>query len=125
MILVRKSSGCYWENIVKLNDDAVLLDLVMPDGITINTAAVYGPSHADDTDFWNNVKSNLDLRSSNGGKMILGDYNVTLNFAHDTCNYLTNPHHLACKVINQWLYNGDFADFYEKLHPGKSLESKI
>ena len=86
MILVRKSSGCYWENIVKLNDDAVLLDFVMPDGLTINTAAVYGPSHADDTDFWNNVKSNLDLRSSNGGKMILGDYNVTLNFAHDTCS---------------------------------------
>ena len=81
MILVRKSSGCYWENLVKLNDDAVLLDFVMPDGIQINTAAVYGPSHTDD---WDNVNTNLDLGSSNGGKMILGDYNVTLNFARDT-----------------------------------------
>ena len=40
MILVRKTSGCYWENVVKLNEDAVLLDIVFLDGITVNTAAV-------------------------------------------------------------------------------------
>ena len=45
MILVRKNIGCSWENLVKLNNDAVHLDFVMPDGLTINTAAVYGPSH--------------------------------------------------------------------------------
>ena len=51
MILVRKNSGCYWENLVKLNDDAVLLDIVFPDGITVNTAAVYGPSNPYDSIF--------------------------------------------------------------------------
>ena len=100
MILVRKNSGCYRENLVY--------------------AAVYGPSHTDDLNFWDNVKSNLDLRSSNGGKIILGDYNVTLNFARDTCNYLTDPHHQSRKVSNQCLYNRDFADVYDELHPGKS-----
>ena len=52
--------------------------------------------------------------------MILGDYNVALNFARDTCNYLTDPHHQSRKVINQWLYNSDFVDVYDKLLPGKS-----
>ena len=77
---------------VPINEDAVLLDIVFPGGITVNTACVYGPSHKDDEAFWDLVKRNLDLRNSNGGKMILGDYNVTLNFARDTNNYLTDPH---------------------------------
>ena len=103
-----------------INEDAVLLDIVFPGGITVNTACVYGPSHKDDETFWDLVKSNLDLRNSNGGKMILGDYNVTLNFSRDTCNYLTEPHKKARIKINQWIHNTYFSDMYEELHPGKS-----
>ena len=101
---------------VPINEDAVLLDIVFRGGTTVNTAAVYGPSHKDDSDLWDLVKSNLDLRTSNGGKMILGDYNVSLNFARDTYNYLTDPHHNARKQINKWLYNAEFSDVYEELH---------
>ena len=86
-----KNSGCYYENLVPINDDAVLLDIVFPGGITVNTACVYGPSHKDDEDFWDLVKSNLDLRNSDGRKIILGDYNVTLNFSRDKNKYLTDP----------------------------------
>ena len=53
--------------------------------------------------------------------MILGDYNMTLNFARDTNNYLTDPHKKARIKINQWLYNGDFVDVFDELHPGKSF----
>ena len=101
-------------------EDVVLIDIVFPGGITVNTAAVYGPSHTDDLSFWDLVKGNLDLRTSNGGKMILGYYNVSLNYARDTYNYLTDPHHNARKKINQWLYNAEFANVYEELHPSKS-----
>ena len=73
MILIKKSCGCSWINLVKLNDDAVLVDFIMPGGIIINTAAVYGQSHKDDKDFWNNVKYNLDLRTNGDGRLILGD----------------------------------------------------
>merc|ERR1712030_10797 len=80
----------------------------------------YGPSHKDDETFWELVKSRLDSRNSSGGKMILGDYNVSLNFSRDTNNYLTDPHKQARIKINQWIYNGDFVDAYDELHPGKS-----
>merc|ERR1712055_1001773 len=93
----------------------LIMMFVFPGGITVNTACVYGPSHKDDEDFWDLVKSNLDLRNSNGGKMILGDYNVTLNFSRDTYNYLTNPHKNARIKIKQWLYNAEFTDVYEEL----------
>jgi len=52
--------------------------------------------------------------------MILGDYNVSLNFTRDTNNYLTDPHKQAHIIINQWIYIGDFIDPYDELHPGKS-----
>ena len=52
--------------------------------------------------------------------MLLGDYNVSLNFARDTLNYLTDPHKNAHIVINQWIFNGDLVDVFEELHPGKS-----
>ena len=52
--------------------------------------------------------------------MILGDYNVSLNFSRDTNNYLTDPHKKARIKINQWLYNGVFVDVFDELHPGKS-----
>ena len=42
MILIKKNSGCYYENLVPINDDAILLDNVFPGGITVNTACVYG-----------------------------------------------------------------------------------
>ena len=52
--------------------------------------------------------------------MILGDYNVSLNFSRDTSNYLTDPHKHSRIKINQWIYNGEFVDVFDELHPGKS-----
>ena len=52
--------------------------------------------------------------------MILGEINVILDFARDTSNYLTDPHKKCRKVLNQWIYNREFADVFDKLHPGKS-----
>ena len=48
MILNKKKSGCYFENELQINNDAVLVDFVFPGGITVNSACVYGPSHKDD-----------------------------------------------------------------------------
>ena len=66
MILIKKNSGCYFENADHINEDAVLIDFVFPGGITVNSACVYGPK--DDVTFWDLVKSRLDLRNSPGGK---------------------------------------------------------
>ena len=64
MILVKKNSGCYFENECRINNDAVLVDFVFPSGTIVNTACVYGPNHKDDKAFWELVKSQLDLRNS-------------------------------------------------------------
>ena len=63
MILVKKNSGCFFENEYRINNDAVLVDFAFPGGTIVNTACVYGPSHRDDKDFWELVKSQLDLRN--------------------------------------------------------------
>jgi len=63
-----KNSGCFFENEYKINNDAVLVDFAFPGGTIVNTACVYGPSHKDDKDFWELVKSQLYLRNSPGGK---------------------------------------------------------
>merc|ERR1712002_59874 len=120
MILVKKNSGCTFSNEFSINEDALLVDFSFPGGKIVNAACVYGPSHKDDGDFWKLVKYHLDLRNSPDGKMILGDFNVTLNFARDTQNYLTDPHKKARIVINQWIFNGDLVDVFEELHPGRS-----
>ena len=51
MILVKKNSGCYFENEHRINDDAVLVDFAFPGGKIVNAACVYGSSHKDDKDF--------------------------------------------------------------------------
>ena len=118
IILIKKASGATASNILCHDSDTMIFDLALPGGILINTAALYGPN-GDDDQYWKDVKSILDTRTGDG-KMILGDFNVTLNFARDTSNYLTDPHKKCRKVINQWLYNLEFADVYEELHPGRS-----
>merc|ERR1711947_25611 len=121
MILVKKNSGCTFSNEFSINEDALLVDFSFPGGKIVNAACVYGPSHKDDEDFWKLVKYHLDLRNSSEGKMLLDDYNMTLNFARDTLNYLTDPHKKARIVINQWIFNGDLVDVFEELHPGRSF----
>ena len=96
----------------------MIFDLALPGGILINTSALYGPN-GDGDQYWKDVKTILDTRTGDG-KMILGDFNVTLDFARDTSNYLTDPTKKCRKVINQWLYNHEFADVNEELHPGRS-----
>ena len=66
MIMVKKNSGCYFQNEFRINDDAVLVDLAFPGGKIVNAACVYGPSHKDDKDFLDLFKRNLDLRNNNG-----------------------------------------------------------
>merc|ERR1712215_121105 len=118
IILIKTAPGASASNIFCHDSDTIIFDLSLPGGIIINTAAVYGPN-GDDDQYWKNGKTILDTRTGNG-KIILGDFNVTLDFARDTSNYLNDPHQKFRKVINQWIYNREFADVYEELHPGRS-----
>ena len=92
------------------------MDLIMPDGIIINTLAVYGPSHEDDSKYWVKVCKSLE----GDARLILGDFNSTLDLDRDTMNYVTDPHSKVRPLLRQWLLNRDFIDVYDELHPGVS-----
>ena len=70
-----------------MDPSTAVFDIIMPDGLVINTAAVYGPSDSDDPKYWVRVWSLLDERNDDA-RLILGDFNSTLDFARDTANYL-------------------------------------
>ena len=52
-------------------------------------------------------------------KLIIGDFNVTINHLMDSKGYLTDPHTKSRDVITNWLLNGYFCDSYRDTHPDK------
>ena len=118
LILVKKSCGVNYDNIVELDNSTAIMDLIMPDGLIINTLAVYGPSHEDDSKYWVKVRKSLDEREGDA-QLILGDFNSTLDLDRDTMNYVSDPHSKVRPLLRQWLLNRDFLDVYDEFHPGE------
>ena len=52
-------------------------------------------------------------------KMILGDYNVTLNHRIDSRGYASDPHRKCRLAINQWIDNGIVCDTFHDFDPNK------
>ena len=52
-------------------------------------------------------------------KLIIGDYNVTINHLMDSKGNLTDPHTKSRDVISHWLLNGYFLDSFRETHPDK------
>ena len=50
-------------------------------------------------------------------KLIMGDFNVTLNHNIDSYGYKTDPHPKSRRVINVWLDNETFIDTIRYFHP--------
>ena len=59
------------------------------------------------------------MNSNEDYKLILGDYNCTLNHRLDSRGYDTDPHKKCRQRINQWLENGTCCDTYRDFHPNK------
>ena len=55
---------------------------------TIDIAAIYGPSHDDDPSFFQEVYDTLERRG-NKNKLIIGDWNATLDRATDERGFLS------------------------------------
>ena len=91
LILFKKCCGVTYDNKVELDNSTAIMDLIMPDGIIINTLAVYGPSHKDDVKYWVKVRKSLDEREGDA-RLILGDFNSTLDLDRDSMNYVGDPH---------------------------------
>ena len=59
------------------------------------------------------------MESDSEYKMILGDYNVTLNHHIDSKGYASDPHRKCRLAINQWIDNGIVCDTFRDFHQNK------
>ena len=84
---------------------------------TIDIAAIYGPSHEDDPAFFQEVYDTLEGRG-NKNKLIIGDWNATLNRKTDERGYLTNRHKKVRELLNLWQENELMFDIHSFWQPG-------
>ena len=58
-------------------------------------------------------------------KLIMGDFNVTLNHVIDSYGYKTDPHPKSRRSINGWLDNETFIDTFRYFHPDTPSYTEI
>ena len=118
-VMIKHSSGCTVEKLTELDcTDTLAFNLICPDKTVIYIIACYAPSDKDNPDYWDAVYEYY-MNSNEDYKLILGDYNCTLNHRLDSRGYDTDPHKKCRQRINQWLENGTCCDTYRDLHPNK------
>ena len=116
LIFVKKSSGCNITNASNHgNHDTLFFTITLPDNSTIDTVAIYAPSK-DTPEFWENAYKIIE-EQHNPNKLIIGDFNCTLNHELDQQGYKTDPHTKSRKVINQLLEEEIFIDSYRHMNP--------
>ena len=82
----------------------------------IDILAVYAPS--DDTpEFWEEANTILNTGKAEH-RLMLGDYNCTLDHNRDATGYKTDQHRKSKKVLNAMLDNEDLINSYPHFHPG-------
>jgi exonuclease III len=116
LILVKKCCGCKLANVKSLaNNDILSFDIILPDMTIIKTCAIYAPSK-DTPLFWDAVHEEIN-KGDTINKVILGDFNVTLDHKIDSSGYKTDPHPKSRTVINNWLENETYVDVYRHYNP--------
>ena len=115
LIFLKKSSRATISNIsTNNNQDTLHFTLTLPDLTALDILAVYAPSKDNPNGFWNTVH-NIANQGKAEHRIIMGDYNCTLNHAMDSSGYQTDPHPKSRKVIN----NQEYIDSYRHFHPSK------
>ena len=117
LVLSKKSCGCKITHIQnEWNNDMALFEITLPDTTTISTLVIYAPSK-DTPTFWEHAYQVINT-SIHEHKILIGDFNCTLDHQNDTHGYKTDPHTKSRLVINNWLENETFIDTFRHMHPG-------
>ena len=116
LVLLKKNNGCKITNITNHgSNDTLFFTLTFPDLTALDTLVVYAPSK-DCPEFWE--KANTIIHGGNSKhKLIIGDFNCTLNHILDQQGYKTDPHPKSRKIINQLLEQEILIDSYRHLKP--------
>ena len=75
-------------------------DITFPDMSVISALAVYAPSHKDMPSFWEHAYNEIS-QNNNDHRLILGDFNCTLNHTLDSSGYKTDPHSKSRAIISK------------------------
>ena len=111
LIFLRKNIGCQITNVNSYgNNDTLFFTLLMPDSSTIDILAVYAPSK-DTPDFWEK-SADIIATGQSHNKIIVGDFNCTLNHNMDQQGYKTDPHTKSRKVITNLLEQELYIDSF-------------
>ena len=117
-ILVKQSSGIVLDALTEVDSKNMLTFIaILPDQTKVFMICVYGPS-VDRPAFWESV---LELYNDNNCdyRMILGDFNVTLDHEVDSIDYLTDPHVKGRVPLNAMIDTGRLNDTFRDFHAEK------
>ena len=118
MILFKKTAGITLGNVLDHeNKDILIFSIMTSSNETIDIAAIYGPSHEDDPAFFQEVHDTLERRG-NKNRIIIGDWNATLNRATDERGYKTNCHKKVRELLTIWQENELMFDIHSFWQPG-------
>ena len=81
----------------------------------LDILVVYAPSK-DSPEFWENAHTKLNTGDTQH-KILIGDFNCTLNHNLDQKGYKTDPHPKSRKILNQLLEQGTFIDSFRHIKP--------
>ena len=116
LVFLKRHNGCKITNINNHgSNDTLFFTIVLPDQTTLDTLVVYAPSK-DNPEFWEKANTIMDTGNSMH-KLIIGDYNCTLNHYLDQKGYRTDPHPKSRKIINQLLEQETFIDSFRHIKP--------
>ena len=104
LVLLKRNKGC---KITNLNNhgsnDTLFFTITLPDQSTLDILAVYAPSK-DSPEFWERAHTIINTGNSTH-KLIIGDFNCTLNHILDQKGYKTDPHPKSRKSTSIVAYN--------------------
>ena len=117
LVLVKKSCGCKITNIkYSWESDVMAFDIILPDMSVISTLAVYAPSHKDIPSFWEHAYNEI-AQNNNDLRLVLGDFNCTMDHSMDSSGYKTDPHTKSRAVLKNWLESETFIDTFRHFYP--------
>ena len=89
--------------------------LILPDLTKIDILAVYAPSD-DCSEFWDSAHTIINTGKAEH-RLMLGDFNCTMNHAIDSSGYKTDPHTKSRKVLSGILETEELIYSYRHFNP--------
>ena len=93
----------------------LLLEIILLGIVTIVIGLIFGPN-TDSPTFYQNLFKELE-EFENPNTILVGDWNLTLNFDLDNLNYIHRNNVNATNTINDLIKSHGWVDFWRTLHP--------